>query len=393
MAHLRGQIVKNPATSFPGKGFFLELASPAFWNKHFPGGGGQPDWDKASDALMRECDRMGVFQPGRVRGRGAWLDEDGEFVIHLGDRLLAPGEKRYRAPDRYTAEQKIYPRAQSLAGPSTERVLTVEESRHILQLFVDLRWTHPAAGYLLAGWTALAPFCGALPRRPHILLTGASPSGKTTIVRRMIIPLLGEMLMAVDCGSNEAGIRQYMGADALPVIYDHADSHHVYPVLGLARRASFDGAWIGIRKRHSKAQRNYQSRSMFLFASSRNRRLREADKTHFSLLRLKRLPRLDDKHRAQWRAFQHGLEEHFTVENGRRFLARTTEWLRTGRFDALRDVSVLAAHRALPDAGLADQYGTLAAGAWMYMTDDIPTESEIVDWFHTIRLSALIRGG
>ena len=210
----------------------MSSPAPAFWNKHFPGGGGQPDWDKASDALMRECDRMGVFQPGRVRGRGAWLDEDGEFVIHLGDRLLAPGEKRYRAPDRYTAEQKIYPRAQSLAGPSTERVLTVEESRHILQLFVDLRWTHPAAGYLLAGWTALAPFCGALPRRPHILLTGASPSGKTTIVRRMIIPLLGEMLMAVDCGSNEAGIRQYMGADALPVIYDHADSHHVYPVLG-----------------------------------------------------------------------------------------------------------------------------------------------------------------
>ena len=124
-----------------------------------------------------------------------------------------------------------------------------------------------------------------------------------------------------------------------------------------------------------------------------DRRLREADKTRISLLRLKRLPRLDDKHRAQWRAFQHGLEEHFTAETGRRFLARTTEWLRTGRFDALRDVSVVAAHRTLLDAGLADQYGTLAAGAWMYMTDDIPTESEIVDWFHTIRLSALIQGG
>ena len=78
------------------------------------------------------------------------------------------------------------------------------------------------------------------------------------------------------------------------------------PVLGLARRASFEGARIGIRKRHSKAQRKYQSRSMFLFASSRNRRLREADKTHFSLLCLERLPRLDVKNRELWNAFQQG---------------------------------------------------------------------------------------
>ena len=321
----------------------------------------------------------GSVAPGtvHVRGRGCWRNEQGDVVRQ----------------ETYRDGQNIYLRAPALPGPSEERTLTVRESKHLLQLFLAARWVHPAAGPLVAGWTALAPFCGALPWRPHILLTGDSPSGKTTIIRRMIMPLLGGMVMAVDCGSTEAGIRQRMGADALPVIYDNADSHHVYPVLGLARRASFNGARNGNPKRHGKARRNYQSRSMFLFASSRNRRLRQADKTRFSLLRLKRLPRLDVKNRELWSTFQHGLEKHFTVENGRQFLARTTEWLRTGRFDALRDVSVVASHRTLRDAGLADQYGTLAAGAWMYMTDDIPTESEIVDWFHTIRLSAPIRGG
>ena len=155
------------------------------------------------------------------------------MLLHLGDRLLPPKSQKFVSPETYKAEQNIYQRAQRLAGPSTERALTVDESRHLLQLFVDARWTNPAAGYLLAGWTALAPFCGALPWRPHILLTGPSPSGKTTIIQRMIMPLLGGMVMAVDCGSSEAGIRQRMGADALPVIYDNADSHHVYPGAGV----------------------------------------------------------------------------------------------------------------------------------------------------------------
>ena len=52
----------------------------------------------------------------------------------------------------------------------------------------------PGSHLLLAGWVALAPVCGALGWRPHAWITGKAGSGKTTIMKRFVNFLVGEIV-------------------------------------------------------------------------------------------------------------------------------------------------------------------------------------------------------
>ena len=95
--------------------------------------------------------------------------------------------------------------------------MTVEEARPIIDIFTDLPWTANGMGLLALGWTVIAPACGALLEwRPHLELVGAKASGKTKVLQMIIQPLLGDMYVAAQGMSTEAGIRQYLRGDALP---------------------------------------------------------------------------------------------------------------------------------------------------------------------------------
>ena len=76
---------------------------------------------------------------------------------------------------------------------------------------------------LLAGWVALAPTCGCLDWRPHIWLTGGAGTGKS-LIHRFISPLLHDMGVPVSGNTTEAGLRQTLKSDALPVVFDEAES-------------------------------------------------------------------------------------------------------------------------------------------------------------------------
>ena len=94
----------------------------------------------------------------------------------------------------------------------------------ILELAQRFQWDVPASGMLLAGWVALAPICGALDWRPHIWLTGGAGTGKSAILDRFISPLLADM--GVPSGNTtEAGLRQTLKSDALPIVFDEAESN------------------------------------------------------------------------------------------------------------------------------------------------------------------------
>jgi putative DNA primase/helicase len=41
---------------------------------------------------MTNCARQGVFNPLRIRGRGAWHDH-GPPVVHLGDAIVIDGQR------------------------------------------------------------------------------------------------------------------------------------------------------------------------------------------------------------------------------------------------------------------------------------------------------------
>lgn len=362
----------------------LPLAPLAWWEASFPGSKGA-NWLVAADAMMRTSHKVGVFSHENLRGRGLWTVEnpDGSkgVILHLGDRLLAPGSKKYIAPEAYKCpEKKIYERVKRLAGPSKTKAMTLEEAEVVLNLFKDLLWHDESSAILAAGWTAMAPLGGCLKWRPHIWLTGGAGSGKTTVVRDLIQPLLGGMRFYFEGDSTEAGIRHRVRSDAVPILYDEADRHdaraepRIQKIIALARSASSMGDTAEVAKGNPHGGvLSYHVRSMFCMASIGGALRGQQDKQRICLLQMRSKGNVGEgvknKH---WRAYSPRLNK-VTGKWGRELVARTLGWARDGRMEETLDVFKEAAANTLGDARSGDQFGTLYAGAWMLMSDEPPT--------------------
>lgn len=192
----------------------------------------------ATNALMQLAKRRGVFkEEDCVRGCGAWID-DGRNILHCGDTLYVDGVAtpfdQLKSEFTYIAEKK-------LMKPS-DVPLTNREAYALREICEAVTWDNKLSGSLLSGWLVIAPVCGALGFRPHVYITGEAESGKSTVLDQIIKPVLGKMSINVDGGTTEPAIRQMMGYDARPLVYDEAEkSTHMPAVLELARKASTGG--------------------------------------------------------------------------------------------------------------------------------------------------------
>ena len=157
---------------------------------------------------------------------------------------------------------------------------------------------------LLAGWIALAPICGALDWRPHIWLTGGAGTGKSAILDRFISPLLHDMGVHVSGNTTEAGLRQTLKSDALPIIFDEAESNEkadqtrMQSILALARVASSETNAQMIKGSPNGEVIRYHLRSMFFLSSISTALKQGADRTRFAQLTLKTTTKFDKHERA-----------------------------------------------------------------------------------------------
>lgn len=367
----------------------LEMANLSWWEHHFGGDKGVR-WTTAYDALFRACQHSGVYRPERLRGRGCWIDDEG-VVLHLGNRLLPPAATEYVAPETYRGEgDHIYERMPRLYGPSRKRAMNLKDASSMLQLFRDLLWIEPASGDLLAGWTVLAPIAGALSWRPHAWVTGSAGAGKSILLEKLVVPMLGGvknksgMAAFYEAGSTEAGIRQELRADALPVIYDEAEKDRIgshsdnimQAVLALARSSSSASGSSVVKGSSAGTSIAFQVWSMFLLSSVSAGLRQEQDKTRVSVLQLHGGSSIDkDVRKRHWDAYAPRLAEVNTTM-GREMIARTMAWLRDGRLAETIKTFKAEATTVLGDTRSGDQYGTLYAGAWTLMSDEPPDAAE-----------------
>lgn len=367
--HSTGQVVRLSRSSHTGTNL-VALAPLSYWESLYAGKNG-PNWTWAASALFHQQSAVGVYSPDRIRGRGAWLDAC-RTVLHMGNRLIVDGADH---PITRTFDSAfLYQRAAALHGPADAQPLTVVESLVICELAERFHWEVPASGTLLAGWVALAPICGALRWRPHIWLTAAAGSGKSAILDRYVAPLLGDMGLHVAGNTSEAGLRQTLRADALPVVFDEAESNEkpdqqrMQSILGLARVASSESHAHLLKGSPAGDVTRFTIRSMFMMSSIATALKQGADKSRFAQLTLRNpteLPKADRT--AHWEALDRDLDRHITTEIGRRLQARITGMIPTIRASVATFTRVAA--ERFDSQRLGDQYGTLLAGAWALMAD------------------------
>jgi len=375
--HSTGQVMRLSRSAHTSTNL-VALAPIDYWKQIAATDRGGVDWTLAASTLFAICADLGVYNPDVIRGRGAWWDAS-RPVLHLGDRILADS-KTHPALKPFDSRY-LYQRMSPLKGPGTASPLTDPEALMICELAERFHWEVPASGLLLAGWVTLAPICGALQWRPHAWLTAAAGSGKSAILDRYVAPLLADMGLIVAGNTTEAGLRQTLRSDALPVVFDEAESNEkadqlrMQNILSLARVASSESHATLLKGSPGGDVTRFNIRSMFLMSSIATALKQGADRSRFAQLTLRSPTDIPKAERmAHWEALDRDLDRYITPYTALRLIARTVAQIPMIR-QSVRVFSRAASER-FDSQRLGDQYGTLLAGAWSLMSSEVPTDQQ-----------------
>lgn len=355
------------------KSNLMGIAPLRWWEREFPAKQGC-DWDIAADAMMRMSEKRKIFSPEMLRGRGAWYD-DGRVVLHLGDMLYV--DRTPVAPvnmkSRFIYEQGVPMRA------DIDNPLTITEASRFIDLVRMMPWERDIDALYVAGWCALAHIGGVLNWRPHIWVVGSKGSGKSHVMSQVIRPILGDNCLFVVSETTEAGVRQSLGADALPVLFDEAEGEdqrstdRLQRILALVRQSSSETGGKIAKGTTSGTAQSFQVRSCFGFSSINASLVQQSDRSRVTVVELKA-----DKRK-------HDLDELLAAEVATltpefisKFYARSIKLAPVIRRNAGTFAKAVAAVMGEQRAG--DQIGALLAGAWSLTSDDEVTYEAAAAW-------------
>jgi putative DNA primase/helicase len=372
------QTVISLSASGISKNNLLQLAPLNYWEGQGLCNGGKLKSELIANRLIEQCTTKGHFSDKNIRGRGAWVETDGTVVLHNGDRLVVNGQ-----PSALTKHKSkfIYESSEPL-GFNTVDALSATEASKLIDVLKLLNWDRDVNAYLLAGWCVVAPICGALSWRPHVWLTGAAGTGKSWVFKNIVRKLLGDTCVAVQGETTEPGLRQTLGHDALPVVFDEAEGEdrraqdRMQSVLALMRAASADDGGIMAKGTAGGSARTYRIRSCFAFASIAYQVAQQSDRTRVTVLGLVRA--MDRERDARWKKLQEDYHNLITNEWVRRLQARTVGLipviLENSRTFSTAAAMVIGEQRA------GDQLGAMLAGAYSLHSGKRITLEEAKAW-------------
>lgn len=351
------------------------------------GSPGKPDWKMAGLQIMDGCRKVGVYDPKRIRGRGVWVDkaDDGveRTVLNTGGQLLVsrPGEDaknipfvRFKSKWIYEKKRDLIFEADDYLTPSSD-----DDGRMIREMCQMIRWESPIYADLLAGWLATAIVCGGLKWRTHCWVTGNQGSGKTQVVNRIVSTVLGDLAIYPLGATTEAGIRQQLRSDAVPVVFDESENSNYaeqrrQAVLGLMRQASSEGRGTIMKGGANHSGQEFAVRSSFLLSSIGVGLKEAADLTRTAVLTVRPLesyaPEMRDKLEANWHRLL-DLEALVPSYMPQRLLARQVRHMKELRANI--EVFKQAATEIMNSPRIGDQLGTLLAGSWSLYNTDVMT--------------------
>lgn len=255
--------------------------------------------ERAQEELMARAADAGVWDPfERVRGAGAWREEDGGLLLHCGNRLIhfpldpsgdaVPTSRRPGKVGRY-----VYPTdpAQPVPAEVSPAYDTEDDpGAHLREILETWNWKRPDIDpVLLIGWIGAAMIGGALKWRPAAWITGGAGTGKSTLMDLIKLVLDDGLVSVAD--ATGAGIWQKLGYKTLPVALDEQeneeDNRKINAVIKLARLAASGGMVLRGGADHQASE--FVARSCFLFQSIITPPLLPQDRSRLAILDLLKL--------------------------------------------------------------------------------------------------------
>ncbi len=246
----------------------------------------------ASDWVIAECSKMGLFQPDMVRGRGVWRDVKGGLIVHCGDVLfLSSGKEMIRAGE-ILDDGWVYPaRAPVPKGlrPDLDNPASAENMKVVKEHVESWRFSSVSDPVVCLGIMGLICLTGALEKRPTLWLCGPAAAGKSSLLDFLTLPIGGERAAEKTSDATAAYVRGRLNGAALPIFMDEMEpeSGKAGPAMELARLAfSNDQGGVG-RSSASQETVLQQIIAQFVFSSIKHPEAGPQDeqRIHFVTLR------------------------------------------------------------------------------------------------------------
>lgn len=378
------KVTRITVGNMSSKASLISLAPLDWWNQVFFAGQ-KPDWTIATDYLMRQQEKKGAFSSENVRGIGAWYDA-GRSVLHLGKKLIVDG----RIMDLKDIETNyIYEMSASMMGYTSTAIMSNSQAEEIYNIFGLLNFKNPSDAMLMAGWSLLAPICGALSWRPHIWITGSRGSGKSYIMSSIISAIIGDIALEVQSSVTEAGIRQTLQSDSRPVLFDEAEEDErggrMQSIIALARASSSNKGSNIIKGSPQGDTKSYKMRSMFAFGSINVPITQASDASRISILQL--VPNTKGKASTEkFAKIKKKVKEVLSESNTSSLRSRVHNMIPVIRQNAAIFSSIIGEKMHCQRTG--DQIGTLMAGAYAYHSTDVISEKTANQWVNLIQMES-----
>ncbi len=360
----------------PGPSFdrLVHLAPLEYWESLYPGRLGA-NWNQAASDLVAVADRVGVFDTQRIRGRGVWRDAN-RTVWHLGDRLEVDG---IETPLAELPSCNQYTRLPILPINPAAEPLSDEQGRRILSVIQRMGWSGTSDHLLLAGWIVLSNVGGALHKRPGLQITSGFGTGKSDAADNLIWPL--QAGLGITCsGSTEAGIRQSIRHDVLPVLVDESEQADGNPRAHQLRlvRLAYDGKPM-LKGRSCGESLEFTLRVPIALVGINAPIASPADLSRIAVIGRRQLPG------EQWQQIAVDRAQLVTIETGEALIRRTISHLPTLLANIATMGRVLAALTVGRGGGrVGDTYGALLAGCHLLTSTDLLDEAAALAWLDSV---------
>lgn len=352
-----------------------------FWPRYDKDGkltGWRPE--KAAEALVAACSQRGVWNAlERVRGVGTWLGEEGELLMHAGDKVWQGPTRKHKAGrwvEPGAINKHVYPAYAEQPRQAQLRVVGGPNgpAGTLLTMLKTWRWRREEIdAQLMLGWICAAIIGGAIHWRPMAWLTGDRATGKSTL-HELLRGLLPTIISVSD--ATGAGIWQRLGHASVPVAIDELeadeDNRRAGNIIKLARQAASGGVVLrGGADHHGTA---FTARSCFLFSSILIPPMLGQDRSRMAILDLEPLQRPGDTELRKPPSLEPAKMASLGAELRRRLLDGWPRWATT--LELYRQALAKAGHGGRG----ADQFGTLLAAADLALSDTVPTSDELELW-------------
>jgi len=374
-----------------------ELCSDdTYWYKQYGSSGETPNFaGRVGAELIRMSYKTGIYSPENIRGRGCWMDR-GRVVFHSGERLIVDGVP---CDPIAIKSSNIYQKLPSFFDLTNTVPLTAAEGKALAKISHRLRWRgrDSLTADLFTGLIATAPICGTLRWRTHGWISGPPGSGKSFILNELAGRCLGPLSVRPEGSSTEAGIRQQIQSEAIPVLFDEAEAQGRQGVdrrnmiIQMMRSASTDGGGKLFKGTANHQAHAFKIQSQFMLASIGVSLTEAADATRCLVLELENgvllTPEAQSDNIKRFREIERAIAA-LPEDMPQKLLCRMLHHAHDVR--ALADRAAECLMRKLGASTIRRVGDLLAAplsGLWFLTHDAAPTDAQLNQWLELYNLT------